>query len=1188
MQVERFKYLYEREEEINKGNALESIYNTQDKLANKYILHDDCKHEFTVINRNDLNQFIEQTPEDLRNYHELIFGWQQQRLKFDIDATELTVGKYISDRANKRNNRFQEISEDLQNEINDALNDIIGTTEDITIDNMIINDITNNNTNDNTLINIIRTYYNEMAKEYEDYHNILQEYGKILAKIVQNIKDTFFTTYLYDLPDEYFTISDATGYDPKKNLFKLSSHIIINNYYVMNNEQGIEFMKRLRMGLKEKYYAFVDWGVNKRVQNFRLFDCQKYGSGRIKKLIYGESTTITDVTNCNKLDSIVFKNEDNKENAANTNLHAEDIQKVLSVTEKLTEGHKFTGVKTVTVHGNTESSIFIYKRKSPTYCGICERIHHGDNSMIIQVTREITSQVYKIYQRCRRKDEETRLDDTESSTKYIGEFLSATAPKIIEGGDEEKEIQIAKIENWRNKRLTELIDNKTKNIELPTLFDNLPAEHKTIYNENKMREFELKRTLCVKAMMKMGKTKNLIDYLDKYFPSDDSIVRFISFRQTFSSNIKEKFPNYTMYNDVKGDLEQNKLIVQVESLHRIKMYPGVEPPDVLILDECESILQQFDSGLLRKFNESFSKFQWMIKYSKHVICMDANISDRTYNILKRMRGGEIHYHYNTWKNATDDKYHITTDKYQWLYKLYFDIQAGEKISIPTSSLEEAKTIHSYIVKKFPTVRVNIYSSETSMQEKQEHFNNVNEYWKQYDVIIYTPTVSAGVSFEEEHFDKIYGYFCDMSCDVETCLQMIGRIRNVKKKEFYIYLSATGNNLPITSEEIKKDLYNKRDNLYKNMSDNYLTFEYGPYGEIKYHDSDYLHMWIENTRIRNLSINNFMQRFIMYIRHYGCIISNFNNTASKLDIEQLAREHSEIRKQNKEAVVNNIVAAADLSEDDLSNIHDKFATNQDLTDDEKYSFEKYKLRKNFNWQQPITDTFVKKYTIHRYQRVYKNLQRIHAREKIDDALNQIKNEEREFYKYTLENAEKDEIASSSMDLSHRYVYEQHRIAIGLLKLCGYNHITDPSYKSKNTLIANFRKSDMLLFENITTICKEFRIKAPNIKYINTTNDIIYLERMLKFINKILSIMYDCRITFSKNEPDMYYLQQSNAFTYDCNDITRPLINPVEEINNDIIAGNNGNYDGFDYGDLFDDINGIDKQIAKEIEDLLNDL
>ena len=41
---------------------------------------------------------------------------------------------------------------------------------------------------------------------------------------------------------------------------------------------------------------------------------------------------------------------------------------------------------------------------------------------------------------------------------------------------------------------------------------------------------------------------------------------------------------------------------------------------------------------------------------------------------------------------------------------------------------------------------------TQQQMKKEHFEDVNTVWKQYQVVLHTSSVTAGISFEETYFD----------------------------------------------------------------------------------------------------------------------------------------------------------------------------------------------------------------------------------------------------------------------------------------------------------------------------------------------------------------------------------------------------------------------------------------------------
>src|SRR6202043_1167269 len=138
--------------------------------------------------------------------------------------------------------------------------------------------------------------------------------------------------------------------------------------------------------------------------------------------------------------------------------------------------------------------------------------------------------------------------------------------------------------------------------------------------------------------------------------------------------------------------------------------------------------------------------------TKHVVCMDANLGDHTYNTVQRMRPSPpIHLHWNKYSHAKDDKFHFTTNMGEWMGHLLNAVGNGQKIVVPVNSINHGKVIEEMIKKLFEGKQVRLYSSETLPSIKREHFRHVDSYWSDLDVLIYTPTVSAGVSFEMEHF-----------------------------------------------------------------------------------------------------------------------------------------------------------------------------------------------------------------------------------------------------------------------------------------------------------------------------------------------------------------------------------------------------------------------------------------------------
>lgn len=923
------------------------------------------------------------------------------------------------------------------------------------------------------------------------------DYKKLYDHILENIMNVFICTYDELLLDKDIIVCDST--DPK---VKYSCHIIIDGFYVTSAEEAREFAKRVYENIDVNYQKFIDMNVYKPVQNFRLIDCYKStDKHRIKKLTSNhrrENTLITNVDKCKQLPQIVT---DVPKYKLQTILSEEDISAIINICNKHTGNHhEFRSIL---------NNRFIYRRTSPSFCDICHVEHQKDNTLMFIVSMADDKLV--IHKKCRRQPTKIEIGTIESKTSKI----------ILSGGG------VNKLENYIESILKYPVQNKTN------IFSSL--KNKVEYCKSSMLPYELCKTLVVHAPMKIGKTKQLVQFVNDYFNSSilNQTIRFISFRQTFTNTIKNKFPNFDVYSEHKGNLLANKLIIQVESLYRLEISPGTQPADLLILDECESIFEQFSSGLLKtNIYECFEKFKYLLRFSKHVVCMDAEVGERTFNILKQFRPNfeETVYHHNTFKNATEDINYITSDKKKWVSLIHDSIDNKMKIAILSSSLNEAKILYENIKSNF-NIPIKIYSSETSITEKKLHFADVNEYWKKYDVIIYTPTVSAGISFELSHFDRIFCYFTDASCSVETCMQMMGRIREVTKKEYFILISASGNTLPTTNDGILQLLKESRESLGVGFDETGVSMEYNIDGVCNYRLSDFYYIWVENMKLRNKSKNDFVKLLInmLYSKGSKCLLlscenyaklANYNfieNGKINAKIENILNDYKSAKNTVKEKDISQIVCAQDIDDDTYTNICQTINKQEEVANDAMYAFKRYNLRSHYKYfMNPITNEFVSKYSNKSTMYIYKNISLIYHYNSTEEALKSIYSKDKEMLEYFINMGE----SGLCKDLVKNYSYNIHKCLLDLLLLCGWNHIKDEKIISYKELALNLDSPQ--LNELITKANKLLELKQP--KQMNTP------EIKLKSINKIFNKFYGLSIA---KKGFLCSLKQSSLFNYDTN-------------------------------------------------------
>lgn len=493
-----------------------------------------------------------------------------------------------------------------------------------------------------------------------------------------------------------------------------------------------------------------------------------------------------------------------------------------------------------------------FNRLKSSGCNICERTHDKDNSLKL-VYYVNTGLVYEYCLRDTSKQSIVHKDWIKDDNKLREAVVLSTR---AEAGNELVDIstihrvEATNIGDFLDSEfpyVRKIIDDENKNV-LPPIKDMLGE------NEGGV--------LYIHAPMKIGKTKTLFDFLKDFERNARFII--LSFRILFTTEFVAKANknadlNIVSYRDCPGrtiDMSTYpRVMIQIDSLFRLKL--GKVPLDVVVLDESESLFQHFSSSTLQS-NTNLSIIWGMlidiIRRARYVIIMDANISPRTIKVINSILDIQPSkvlcvpqtYYFNTTITLNENKFKVTRNYAIWLGELYDAIITEQKnVVIPTTSIEIANMLEVLVrhcpdkkdafiqygiqmlvesdckqsLNKFfgivesleqnNNLRVVSYTSLTNPKEKDEDLRNVNTAWKKYNVVIYTPTITSGISFEEKHFSKCMCWFTNTSCDVLSMFQMLGRVRNLEDKEIHILFCIKYN---------INDLYSLRPNTYRGAFD----------------------------------------------------------------------------------------------------------------------------------------------------------------------------------------------------------------------------------------------------------------------------------------------------------------------------------------------------------------------------------
>ena len=1046
----------------NGVNSIISKYTTAELKA-KFIIRDEFNNNYIVFNDiAEYAEYIERISISKRCFHEIIFGNNYQKIKFDLDI-----------------------------ELND---EVIGNSIDVD------------------------------SPEYIPPLALIHNVNELIDIIIS----TFHTLYKMTLTYEDLIITDSSGYIIKENsiYWKYSYHIIINNYYVESSTDAKYVTNFIYDLLPDYIREYIDIAVNKQIQNFRLIGCTKSSvPHRYKNLTClfnskKENLKLNDfiVNKTNNNGTIlpkIAKNEKiNTTSITNVGKYIDNILHWLKV-NTITEDHEFRGI--------TGDIISFNRINNKNSCRICGRIHDNDNSLFIKVTYLRNNKI-TLTEYCHRNPQKynTLIQNLNIKAITAADNDAAAANNDAAAADNDAAAANNDAAAAKKSYLQILIDT----IKIDPMVETYGIQNCEIYSEPYMRKYNTDdiEVLCIKGNMGCGKTERLYEHLREKFHDDlfPQCIRFITFRQTFAKSLLEKFDDFQLYSDINGDITQNnnkRVIIQVESLHRLVLTKHTEPIDLLILDEIESILSQFNSGLHRNFNLAFAIFQWMISTAKTIICIDANLCERSINTLRKMRPNINDYniclHYNKFNRETEYIYKITNNNSDWLNAMLTYISEDKKIVLPTNSLLEAKVYKKIIEDSFPTKRLQLYSSEMPMSEKNEHFSNIEQYWAQLDILIYTPTCSAGISFTLCHFDYVFAHLSDASCDVETSRQMLMRIRDISSKLYYIYFppySSNRGNYPTSVADIEAELKNKKLNMLQNYDGGqYLNFEYTADGDIMFYKTNYYHLWLENIRIGNLSKNQFVKRFIQFTVNCGATIELL--TASN---EIIPSNYKNAKKEMKELNANNIALAKNITQSEQIEIQNKIQCHIDVSIEEIRSLDKYYIKEIFNLKyENINNEFILIYNNESVKKVFKYLSSICKYTTVEESLNAI--QRRDIDAYSIIGSDLTSPSGISYNsgfeyqnlVKYKFTYTNHLASQRLIQLCGFAFIhiflTSNYCISFDCLYENIKTNIKKIEEYLTLIECDVKIVSPGKRISDSLKKIKNESNIKEFIKKIIKII-----------------------------------------------------------------------------------
>src|SRR3989344_4992427 len=238
-------------------------------------------------------------------------------------------------------------------------------------------------------------------------------------------------------------------------------------------------------------------------------------------------------------------------------------------------------------------------------------------------------------------------------------------------------------------------------------------------------------------------------------------------------------------------LNHNLLEVVINSLPRVKRFY-----DVVVLDEAVSIMESLSSDLISPSHRIsiIVKMMAILRSAKYVILADAAIEPYTAHMVKILRGKYTSLRYLKYTHQPNNghaciMYH-KLDK--WFKEIEIALLHRKNIVIACMSVAMVKQCARNIRCKFPSLAVQVYydgSKEDGEGDTVFAMRDVS-IWTRANVLIYSPVITAGCSYEDVHFHTLffYGLSSPYTGSVRSAIQMTSRIRDLSDHAIHVHIS----------------------------------------------------------------------------------------------------------------------------------------------------------------------------------------------------------------------------------------------------------------------------------------------------------------------------------------------------------------------------------------------------------------
>lgn len=419
------------------------------------------------------------------------------------------------------------------------------------------------------------------------------------------------------------------------------------------------------------------------------------------------------------------------------------------------------------------------------------------------------------------------------------------------------------------------------------------------------------RTVMDKRRTGRGKSTCAMEYASNF----DNVL-LIHHRLSLDDDYTNKYPDFVSY---QTNVNSPKQTVCYNSLHKI----DINKYQVIIIDEIRSILKQ--SEMKNMMYATHTLFNIFEKTDIPVVMLDANMTEDDIEFIMSFRKDSKPVIIHDPENETDKQVfmYMGEDYNNMIYKIKNAIDNREKIVlIYNRSIESMNAFLSEYKTTHRILHINRYTRSKTSKSSDNWFDD-------YDIIAYSPTISEGVSINDPRFKDVsaYGLFVSTSSPAESVSQMIARFRAIKT--FHVHVNTdVKKSIPIfkTKNDVLEHIQNNLDYLNCNVERRD--------GKLRIIEDEFCRLYCKNQLELSLDYHNYANTLVQKLINNGYQVYTANLNIELPD-ENFETQQDELQEKEHERQCNGILNAPMLSYEEINNLKDNISSEEDEMKVEKF-------------------------------------------------------------------------------------------------------------------------------------------------------------------------------------------------------------------------------------------------------------